>query len=179
MSPLRVSEVEDDFNRLQLELTGPPLFEYLAVFIKDPRNPNQYWFRRINVKPGALEMPVRTENVRKGLGRLLKYLPFLNRQYTRSGDNTVQSLRLEYVNVGIPPMEYYHSTTVPENELPRVVEIVCKAERMFGRDDNLDVKNFQAAVGVARYNGTKQLSINEIAGLAGLKYHRIKASYLS
>lgn len=41
-----------------------------------------------------------------------------------------------------------------------------------GRRDNPET-----VVGIARYNGTNQLSLNQILGMAALKYYQIRAGY--
>jgi len=41
-----------ELERLKLELYTPADFNTLAVFIKDPLNPKQYWHRAIEIKPG-------------------------------------------------------------------------------------------------------------------------------
>ncbi len=39
--------LSDEIDKLQLDLKGNPVFDHLAVFIKDPANPEQYWFRKL------------------------------------------------------------------------------------------------------------------------------------
>ena len=41
--------LSDGVDRINLELQGNPDFDDLAVFIRDPANPQQYWFRQLHI----------------------------------------------------------------------------------------------------------------------------------
>jgi len=42
---------QQDVNHVNLRLYGEPIWDYLSVFIRDPSEPTQYWFRRLNIIP--------------------------------------------------------------------------------------------------------------------------------
>ena len=46
----------DDLNNISLKLEGPAQFDVLTVFIKDPENPDIYWFRKLGIKPGSADL---------------------------------------------------------------------------------------------------------------------------
>ena len=46
---------KNDLQNLDLELQDGPHFNYLVALVQDPSNKNQYWFRKIGMKPGVFE----------------------------------------------------------------------------------------------------------------------------
>lgn len=51
-----IADNDPDLEKLDLELRGEPNLDKLVVFIKDPKNPQQYWHRRIGIEKGVMKL---------------------------------------------------------------------------------------------------------------------------
>lgn len=51
-----ISDEDEDLGNLDLELHGAVDSNKLAVFIQDPKNPEQYLYRRIGVEKGSMQL---------------------------------------------------------------------------------------------------------------------------
>lgn len=83
---------------------------------------------------------------------------------------------MPYVDVERLDLGHIDTTPVPEDQLPIAMRNVSRWERELVPQDP-DAKKIQAVVGVARYQGDNQLSVDEIVTLVGLRYHQMKTSY--
>ncbi len=146
--PFQTPQIKgDDLNNIELVLDGPPIPDYLAVFIRDPENKDQYWLREIGVECSSIET-----------GEL----------------NGAES---PYINLKILNLDEKTATPYPEASLSDAGARISQYEQSIKCDSDPKMKKISAVVGVAEYEGDNPPSFDNIVTLVGLKYYQKKASY--
>ncbi len=87
-----------------------------------------------------------------------------------------KNLTIPFVDIERLDMGEYDTTPVPKEQLSRAVKTIAKAEKELVANDPR-TKSIQGVVGIAEYKGSKELSLDDLINLIGMKYHFIKNSY--
>jgi hypothetical protein len=150
----RVQAISDERSKQELEVVAPNSEELrdvdlqlrtelklnnLSIFIQDPKNPDRYWFRKINIKKGS--MPI------------------------KDGAEIIP-----YIDVAEIDMGKYSNQPCPLQSLEEAIKTISGYEAKMGENEDPELREMQAVVGVAKYTGAKELSIDEILKLTAVKY---------
>ena len=146
--PLQIPQIKgDDLNKIKLLLDGPPIPDYLAVFILDPKNPEQYWLREIGVECNS------------------------------TGTSELKEAELSDIDIEILNLDEKTATPYPEASLSDAGARISQYDQSIKCDSDPKMKKISAVVGVAEYEGDNPPSLDNITALVGLKYYLQKASY--
>jgi len=140
--PMEVPILEDELAYLSLDLSGNPSFDHLAVFIRDPENPEQYWFRKLYVLP----------------------------------QSDLESGVITYED---HPMGEFNSEPCPEEYLEIAIKQMISYQIEAARDQEECIRQQQAQVGVANYEGEKGVSLDRIISLTAAKYNVLRQNWIA
>ncbi len=159
----------EDLSQLELQLDVPPILDYLAVFVRDPENSEQYWLRKIHIDNGSKERYSRTNPL---LRLILKYMPWYKEEQPEEvkGQSRVE---IQVLDLSI------NNRPCPKSKLDSERLYINKQEQILRVHSNPEMRELHAVVGVAEYLGSNTLTLDDVINLAGMKYHHMRAAYLS
>jgi hypothetical protein len=143
-----IADNDADLGQLDLQLQGRPDSNNLAVFIQDPQNKEQYWYRRIGIGTGSAKVD-----------GMEKETP--------------------YVDIILHDMGDFQRTPCSTNMLDTAVKMMKTLEADATKSDDAKVKETLAVVGVARYTGQKEMSVDRILQLAAIKFSKMQTNTAS
>jgi hypothetical protein len=127
---------ERELRSIDLTLLGQPTLDHLAVFIQDPQQTDQYWFRKLQLKVGSLHDPTS--------GNKISYVDVIQLPMVElAAIPCPKSL----VNHAAREIQQHESTLVADNQETRHLQAVVGIANYTGDDTNKTVDELVALVG--------------------------------
>jgi len=158
----------EDLSQLELELDGPPVLDYLTVFVRDPENPDQYWLRKMEVK-GDSQSESRVKNTLKWI---VEHTPWAKKEHSQE-DHSQWRTYANVLDMG------FNDRPCPESAIDRERAFINNEEETLRNHPDGKMRELHSVVGVARYLGDSKLALDDVLNLVGMRYHQMKASYLN
>ena len=161
--PVETSEVEtdnmeaevgphleyEDMNHIELRLVTPATADNLSVFIRDPKDAQKFWYRKLGIGEAG--------SVTLDSGKKIPYYDI-------------------YRYPGLAPIEAH---PIPAQMVGKKIRDVVAVEARLLSDPDEQVRSMHAATGVAEYTGGNELTVDNLTDLIGLKYQKLRAAELS
>lgn len=142
----------DAIDRVALDVIQVADTNTLSVLIRDPKNPHQYWYRKIQIKRSG------TQDV--GDGKQIPYVDFA---------------KIPLINP-LNPWNSPEYSPAPESAFEEVLQWIVNGEKELSVHPDPKLRSLYASVAVAKYHGQDDITIDSLLALTAVKFSRMRTN---